>query len=130
MKGALSFVGAPALVASLGEVAGLSLIALLLGSGLELGKGGVEVRQGRHARDDGKKIRTGTGETYRYPYVRVTASAVWCCRIFLVRGVLVISAHHVTRCSIMGIIILMKPTVEGSGPGRRGQRDVGVGVMG
>ena len=55
MKGALSFIGALALVASLGEVAGLSLIAWMLGSGLELDKGGVEVRHGRHARDKGEK---------------------------------------------------------------------------
>ena len=55
MKGALSFVGAPARVASLGEVSGLSLIAWLLGGGLELDKGSVEVRQGRHARDNGEK---------------------------------------------------------------------------
>ena len=82
------------------------------------------------ARQRKKKFSTKTGETYRYPYVRITASAVWCCRIFLVRGVLVIGAHHVTRCSIMGIIVPMKPTVEGSGPGRREQRDVGVGVVG
>ena len=53
MKGALGFVGAPARVASLGEVSGLSLIAWLLGGGLELGKG--KVRQGRHARDNGRK---------------------------------------------------------------------------
>ena len=54
MTGALSCIGAPALVASLGGVAGLSLIAWLLGGGLELDKGGVEVRQGRHARDKGE----------------------------------------------------------------------------
>ena len=53
MKGALSFIGAPALVASLGGVAGLSLIAWLLGGGVKLGKGCV--RQGRHARDKGEK---------------------------------------------------------------------------
>ena len=53
MKGALGFIGAPALVASLGGVSGLSLIAWLLGGGLELGKD--KVRQGRHARGNGRK---------------------------------------------------------------------------
>ena len=41
-----------------------------------------------------------------------------------------IGAHDIARDSVMGIVIPMKPTVEGSGPGRREQRDVGVGVVG
>ena len=97
--------------------------------------GGVKVRQrlcetGKtRARQRKKKFRARTGETYRYPYVRVTASAVWCCRIFLVQGVLGIRAHYIAGCAVMGIIVPMKPTVEGSGPGRREQRDVGVRVV-
>ncbi len=54
-----------------------------------------------------KKIGTGTGESYRYPDARVTASAVWRLRIFLVRGVLGIGAHHIARDPVMGIIIPM-----------------------
>ena len=64
-----------------------------------------------------KKFGTGTGEGYRYPDVRVTASAVWGCRIFLVQGVLGIGAHDVARYPIMGVIKPMKPTVEGAGSG-------------
>ncbi len=69
-----------------------------------------------------KKIRTGTVAIYRYPDVRVTASAVWGCRIYicLVRGVLGIGPHHIACDPVMGIIKPMKPTVEGSGSGRGG----------
>ncbi len=49
-----------------------------------------------------KKIRLGTGEVYRYPDARVTASAVWRCCIFLARGVLGIGAHCVARDPIVG----------------------------
>ena len=60
----------------------------------------------------------GTGESYRYPDARVTASAVWRLRIVLVRGVLGIGAHHVARDPVMGIVIPMKPAIEGAGSGR------------
>ncbi len=59
----------------------------------------------------------GTGESYRYPDARVTASAVWILRIVLVRGVLGIGAHHVARDPVMGIVIPMKPAIEGTGSG-------------
>ncbi len=68
-----------------------------------------------------KKFGSGTGERYRYPDARVTASAVWGCCIFLVRGVLGIGAHHIARYPIMGIIEPMKPTVEGLMTGGRRQ---------
>jgi hypothetical protein len=55
------------------------------------------------------KFGTGTGESYRYPDARVTAGVVWRLRIFLVRGVLGIGAHHIARDPVMGIIIPMKP---------------------
>ena len=77
-----------------------------------------------------KKIGTGTGESYRYPDARVTASAVWGCCIFLVRGVLGIGAHHIARDPVMGIIIPMKPAIEGAGSGRREEGDVRVRVRG
>jgi hypothetical protein len=78
-----------------------------------------------------KKFRTGTGERYRYPDARVTASAVWGLRIFLVRGVLGIGAHDIARYPIMGVIKPMKPTVEGAGSGGLGQEgDVRVRVRG
>ena len=64
-----------------------------------------------------KKFRTGTGERYRYPDARVTASAVWGLRIFLVRGVLGIGAHHIARDPVMGIIVPKKPAIEGAGSG-------------
>jgi hypothetical protein len=65
-----------------------------------------------------KKFGTGTGERYRYPGARVTASAVWRLCIFLVRGVLGIGAHHIARDPVMGIIIPMKPAIEGARSGR------------
>ncbi len=65
-----------------------------------------------------KKFGTGTDESYRYPDARVTASAVWRLRIFLVRGVLGIGAHHIARDPVKGIIIPMKPAIEGAGSGR------------
>ncbi len=66
-----------------------------------------------------KTIGTGTDESYRYPYTRVTASAVWRLCICLVRGVLGIGAHHIARDPVMGIIIIpMKPAIEGAGSGR------------
>ncbi len=40
------------------------------------------------------------------------------CAFFLVRGVLGISAHHIARDPVMGIIVPMKPAIEGAGSGR------------
>jgi hypothetical protein len=77
-----------------------------------------------------KKIRTGTGESYRYPDARVTASALWRLRIFLVRDVLGIGAHHVARDPVMGIILPTKPAIEGAGSVRGEEGDVRVRVRG
>jgi hypothetical protein len=77
-----------------------------------------------------KTFGPGTVESYRYPDARIIASAVWGLRIFLVRGVLGIGAHHVARDPVMGIIIPMKPTIEGAGSGRGEEGDVRVRVRG
>ena len=129
--GALSCIGAPALVASLGELAGPSLIAWLLGDGLELDKGGVEVRQGRQARDKGEnnlergRVKlTGTPMLGLPPVPSGDAAFFW----YAVYSGLARITLHVAPSWVY--IIPMKPTVEGSGPGRREQRYVGVGVVG
>jgi hypothetical protein len=62
-----------------------------------------------------QKIRTWTGEVYRYPDARVTASAIWRCCILFVRGVLGIGAHCIARDPIMGIVKPMKQSVKGAG---------------
>jgi hypothetical protein len=120
MKGALSFVGAPALLTSLGGSAGLSLIAWLLGGGRELEesvkKGRIKSRRTNMIQGL-KTIITGTGEIYLYSDVRVTASAVWGCCIVLVRGVIGIGSHHIACDPVMVVIKPMKPTAERSGPG-------------
>ncbi len=66
----------------------------------------------------------------RYPGARVTASAIWRLRIFLVRGVHGIGTHHIARDPVMGIIIPMKPAIEGAGSGRGEEGDVRVRVRG
>ncbi len=80
--------------------------------------------------DESKNFRMGTGEGYWYPDARITASAVWRCCIFLVRGVLGIGAHYVAQDPIMEIVKPMKPAVEGAGPGQREQGDIRVRVRG
>jgi hypothetical protein len=58
-------------------------LAIAIGGGeIVRGKcGGWETRHA-NAMQRSKKFRTGTGEMYRYPDARVTASAVWRCCIF------------------------------------------------
>jgi hypothetical protein len=49
---------------------------------------------------------------------------------FLVRGILGIGAHNISRDPIMGNVEPMKPAVEGARPGRREQEDIRVKVRG
>ncbi len=75
-----------------------------------------------------KKFGTGTGESYRYPDATVTASAVW--RLRIVFGTKC-TRDYVARDPVMGIIIPMKPAIEGdliSGDEGRGSGGIVLGT--
>jgi hypothetical protein len=72
------------------------------------------------------KRKMRTRELYRYPYVGITASAIWTASMLHCMRVRWVLTHHLARRSWVGIIPPMEPTIVGPRVGLREQGSVRV----
>ena len=70
-----------------------------------------------------------TRETYRYSHSGISASTVWSSSVAHLHCVCLVLAHHIARCSWVGVIPPMEPAIMGSRAGLREEGSVRVGGM-